>query len=169
MSSRRLSKPAPRGRKAEALPDVGVRNPRTLAQFTAYASLLRAAESLQRGFAELLKAVDLSPSQYNILRVLRVAGPLGMTCGQVGGQLIRHDPDVTRLMDRLERRALIARSREPEDRRVVRTRITASGLDLIAGLDAPVNALHEQQFGHMSERQLDELSALLATAQTHAP
>ena len=105
---------------------------------------------LERESVELLKTADLSPAQYNVLRILRGAGPEGATCGDVTSKLVKHDPDVTRLLDRLERRELIVRTREVSDRRVVRTRITKAGLALLAELDDPVDALHERQLGHLS-------------------
>jgi DNA-binding MarR family transcriptional regulator len=135
-----------------------------VAQVDAFLALVTTAERLEREVVELLKSASLSPSQYNILRILRGAGDAGLTCGQVGGRLVRHDPDVTRLMDRLVRRGLVERSREEQDRRVVRSRITTAGLELLATLDTPVDALHERQFGHMSERRLRELKTLLAEA-----
>ncbi len=146
-----------------------VRNARTRAQFGAYAELLQLSEGLQREVAELLKTVDLSAPQYNVLRVLRGAGPRGLTCGEVGGRLVRHDPDVTRLLDRLERRGLIQRARAADDRRVVRTQIADSGLALLADLDGPIDALHEQQFGHLGERQLADLTRLLQEARRRGP
>ncbi len=140
------------------------RKPRTVAQFEVFSALIVAAEELEREVVELLKGAGLSMSQYNILRILRGAGEAGLACGQVGGRLVKHDPDVTRLMDRLEKRGLIERSREQQDRRIVRTRITAGGLEVLDGLDAPVDDLHERQFGHMSERQLSTLKTLLSEA-----
>ena len=77
------------------------------------------------------------------------------------GRLIRHDPDVTRLTDRLEKRGLLDRTREAADRRIVRTRITAAGLALLADLDDPIDRLHERQMGHMSEQRLASLKKLL--------
>jgi MarR family transcriptional regulator, organic hydroperoxide resistance regulator len=142
------------------------RSPRTLAQFEAFIAVIHTAEQLQRGLTELLKDEDLSQSQYNMLRVLRGAGDAGLTCGEVGGRLVRHDPDVTRLADRLEQRGLIARTRDERDRRIVRAWITVKGLQMLGRLDAPIDALHEQQFGHLEERQLGELTALLAEAQS---
>jgi DNA-binding MarR family transcriptional regulator len=121
---------------------------------------------MQRGVTELLKKAHLTTAQYNVLRVLRGAGADGLACGQVGERLIRHDPDVTRLVDRLARRGFVVRARERTDRRVVRTRITERGLELLASLDGPIDALHEEQLGYMSESQLSELSSLLAKAST---
>ena len=140
------------------------RSPRTTAQFEVFSELLITAERFEREVVELLKGEELSLSQYNILRILRGAGDAGLACGQVGGRLVRHDPDVTRLMDRLEKRGLIARAREPQDRRVVRTKVTAEGLALLGNLDGPIDRLHERQLGHMNERRLAALKSLLAEA-----
>ncbi len=145
------------------------RSPRTVAQVHALIALVEAAAQLERDAADLLKTADLSAAQFNVLRILRGAGPEGATCGQVGDRLIRHDPDVTRLLDRLDRRGLIARGRDAADRRIVRTRITRKGLDLIARLDGPVDTLHERQFGHLSERQLSDLRDLVETLRARRP
>jgi DNA-binding MarR family transcriptional regulator len=142
------------------------RSARTVAQFEVFSELLVTAERLERDVIELLKGAELSLAQYNVLRILRGAGSAGLACGQVGTRLIRHDPDVTRLLDRLEKRGLIGRAREQQDRRIVRTTITADGLALLAGLDGPLDRLHEQQLGHMNERRLGTLRTLLSEART---
>jgi len=121
---------------------------------------------MTREFVELLKPVDLSVAQYNVLRILRGAGEPGLSCGEIAGRLIQHDPDITRLLDRLEKRQLVARGRDAGDRRVVRTRISPLGLDLLAQLDGPVDALHHRQLGHMSEARLKELSAVVHQARS---
>ncbi len=146
-----------------------VRSKRAKAQADAFLAIVGVAEDLQRGFSELFKATDLSFAQYNVLRILRGAGPEGLTCGGVSERLVQHDPDVTRLLDRLEKRALIERHRDQKDRRVVRTAITQGGLELLAQLDAPVDALHEQQLGHLSESRLTDLITLLEDARPKAP
>lgn len=140
------------------------RSARTQAQFEAFSAVLAAAEQLERELIEVLKRAGLSLAQYNVLRILRGAGAAGLACGQVAGRLIRHDPDVTRLTDRLEKRGLLERTREAGDRRIVRTRITAAGLALLADLDGPVDRLHERQMGHMSEPRLASLRKLLEDA-----
>ena len=142
------------------------RTPRTTAQVAAYLALVQAALDLRAEIQALFKSVDLTEAQYNVLRILRGAGAEGggVTCGHIGEQLIHKDPDVTRLVDRLKRRQLIERSRDPRDRRVVRTRITAKGLALLASLDEPLDALHERQLGHLDERQLADLQALAQAA-----
>ena len=135
----------------------------------AFLSIVQVAEQLQRGMAELLKEHDLSLAQYNVLRILRGAGPEGATCGDVSNNLIRHDPDVTRLMDRLDKRGFIERTRDTKDRRVVRTRITKAGAALLAELDEPVDALHSRQLGHVNAKRLAELVSVLEETRERLP
>lgn len=135
------------------------RSARTLAQFGVFEAVLRASAEMERDISALLKSHDLSPAQYNVLRILRGAGGEGLSCSQVGGRLMRHDPDITRLSDRLEKRGLIDRVRDLADRRIVRTRLTPAGLELIAKIDAPLDAIHERRFGHVPEARLEELRA----------
>ena len=158
-------KPDPPGRVALA---VHARSARTQTQFEAFSALLAAAGQLERELVEVLKHAGLSLAQYNVLRILRGAGAAGLACGQIGGRLIRHDPDVTRLTDRLEKSGLLERTREAADRRIVRTRITAAGLALLADLDEPVDQLHERQLGHMSDPRLASLKRLLQEACSRA-
>jgi DNA-binding MarR family transcriptional regulator len=100
-----------------------------------YFNLIRSADVLSRLVEDLLKPHDLSQVQYNVLRILRGAGDDGLPCHEIGARLLTHDPDVTRLVDRLERRALVSRGRDHADRRVVLVRIATAGLELIAQLD----------------------------------
>jgi DNA-binding MarR family transcriptional regulator len=104
----------------------------------AYLNLIRTADQLARGVALVLRPHKLSEAQYNVLRILRGAGTEGHTCSEVATRLVTHDPDVTRLLDRLETRGLLVRAREHSDRRVVTTRITRQGLALLDTLDGPV-------------------------------
>src|SRR5689334_4637034 len=129
-----------------------------------FVSLMRAADALARGAEALLKPYNLSGTQYNTLRILRGAGEKGLACSEVGERLISRDPDITRLLDRMESRGLIERAREAQDRRVVRTRITAEGLRLLEGLDRPVRELHRRQLRHLPAKQLRQLSSLLDRA-----
>ncbi len=104
----------------------------------AFLDLLRTTDMLSRGLVKLLKAEDLSSTQYNVLRILRGA-PDGLSCGEIASRMITRDPDVTRLLDRLEKRELISRCRETKDRRSVMAKITRAGLKLLARLDEPVH------------------------------
>ena len=123
---------------------------------------------LARGAEALLKPAGLSGTQYNVLRILRGAGEHGLACSEIGDRLISRDPDMTRLLDRMESRGWIARAREEKDRRVVKTRITPEGLRILAGLDAPVRELHRRQLRHLPAKQLRQLSLLLERARAHA-
>jgi MarR family transcriptional regulator, organic hydroperoxide resistance regulator len=127
----------------------------------AFLNVLRTANALSQGASELLKAHDLTLTQYNVLRILRGAGEKGLTAGEVGERMITRDPDVTRLLDRLEKRGLAERWRCTHDRRVVWTRITQAGLDLIAPLDQPVTDLHRGQLSHLGQDRLEKLIDLL--------
>jgi DNA-binding MarR family transcriptional regulator len=126
-----------------------------------YVDLVRTTDALSRGPAQLLKGEDLSLTQYNVLRILRGA-PDGLTCSEVGARMISRDPDITRLLDRLEKRGLISRSREAKDRRMVLTRITQEGLDALARLDKPMHEVHRKQLGHLGRERLRTLTELLA-------
>ena len=125
-----------------------------------FLELLRTCELLSRGPAQVLKQADLSATQYNVLRILRGAAE-GLPCGEIASRMITRDPDITRLLDRLEKRGLIARCRENKDRRMVMTRITPEGLKLLDRLDEPVQEAHRRQLGHMGRERLRALAELL--------
>ena len=130
-----------------------------------YLDLLRTTDILSRPFADLWKTEDVSPTQYNVLRILRGARD-GLTCSEIGARMITRDPDITRLLDRLEKRNLISRSRETKDRRVVLTRIEPEGLELLARLDEQVRDLHKQSLGHLGRDRLKTLTGLLEVIRT---
>jgi DNA-binding MarR family transcriptional regulator len=127
----------------------------------AFLDLIRTADLLSRLPERVLKAEELSGTQYNVLRILR-GSPDGLACGEIGGRMITRDPDITRLLDRLEKRGLVSRCRETTDRRTVLTRITPAGLEILARLDEPVQTAHREQLGHLGEKRLDQLGELLA-------
>lgn len=124
-------------------------------------NLIRTADAILRGLATALKPHGISPEQYNVLRILRGAGRTGLPCGEIAARMISRDPDMTRLLDRLESRGLIARARDTADRRVVNTRVAPAGLRLLAGLDAPLEAENRRLVGHLPTAQLRHLVALL--------
>lgn len=130
------------------------------AEEEAFLNLQRTTGILMQSFAQLLKAEvegGLSAAQYNVLRILRGAHPDALSCGEIGERMVTADPDVTRLVDRLVRRGLAARSRDQEDRRVVKVKITGPGLQLLAALDPVVNGWLEEQLGHLSKSGLEGL------------
>jgi DNA-binding MarR family transcriptional regulator len=125
-----------------------------------FVELARLADLLSRAPAQLLRAVDLSSPQYNVLRILRGA-PEGLLCGEIADRMITRDPDITRLVDRLEKRKLIVRLRQDDDRRRVLVRIAPQGRELLARLDAPVCQIHRGQLGHLGPSKLRQLESLL--------
>ena len=134
---------------------------------SAFLDLLRTTDLLARGLATVLKAENLSANQYNVLRILR-GSPDGLPCSEIASRMITRDPDITRLLDRLEKCALISRRREAKDRRMVMARITADGLKLLDRLDEPVKEAHRKQLGHLGRERLRELSELLRVARSAA-
>ena len=131
----------------------------------AFLDLLRTTDMLSRGLIHVLKTENLSATQYNVLRILRGSRE-GLACGEIASRMITRDPDVTRLLDRLEKRSLISRCRETKDRRTVMARITPEGLKLLARLDEPVQAGHRRQLGHLGRERLRLLAELLSVARS---
>ncbi|MCC7179635.1 MAG: MarR family transcriptional regulator [Acidobacteria bacterium] len=125
-------------------------------------SVLRTAAVLDHEFAQALKPYGLTPTQYNVLRILRGAGPGGLCRNEVGERLIRPVPDVTRLLDRMAEMKLVGRQRVDEDRRMVRTHITPKGLALLAELDAPIREIHRARLAHVGQARLRSLVTALA-------
>lgn len=139
-----------------------------------YLTLQHVADLLLRPLEETLKPAGLSHTQYNVLRILRGANrdakrrggepdsengaeAGGLPCGEIAARMITRDPDITRLLDRLEARGLVARSREKKDRRVVRAWITPAGIQLLKKLDKPMDAMHRKQFAHVPAAHLRQL------------
>lgn len=126
-----------------------------------YLTLARLCEELSEPVHKVLKSADLSQPQYNVLRILRGAGEDGLSCRQIAQRMVHRVPDVTRLLDRLEVRGLIARQRADHDRRVVRVRILDNGLELLAPLDEPIASIHRESLGRLGTHRLEALLELL--------
>jgi DNA-binding MarR family transcriptional regulator len=133
-----------------------------------FINILLTADTLSRKLSETLKRSGLTPAQYNVLRILRGAGECGHACREIGDRMITKDPDITRLLDRLEDRGLVSRARDERDRRVITVRVTRQGLDLLSELDSEVDSFDIKLFEHMSERQLTKLCELLELARERA-
>jgi DNA-binding MarR family transcriptional regulator len=127
----------------------------------AYLNLVRTADLLKHDVADFLKPFGLTPTQYNVLRILRGAGGAPKTCGEVSERLVTAEPDVTRLLDRIERQGLLERERSASDRRVVRSRITAKGLDLLATIDQGIDAHQARRLGRLGSERLTQLIDIL--------
>jgi DNA-binding MarR family transcriptional regulator len=131
-------------------------------------SIARTADRFGICFARLFREFGLTPSQYNVLRILRGEGkPLPIL--EIADRMIAAVPGITGLIDRLEAMSLVARDRSTEDRRVVNVAITPKALDLLAKLDQPVGALHERLVGHLSQGELKDLIRLLEKARQQDP
>jgi DNA-binding MarR family transcriptional regulator len=124
----------------------------------------RTASLMAMLFAETLKPFGITETQYNILRILRGAGREGLSCQEIGARMVTREPDLTRLFDRLEKRKLISRARSPEDRRVVLSKITDHGLELLTDLDPAARKLPKQILGHLSDAELRTFIDLLERA-----
>ena len=127
----------------------------------AYLSLLRTADALAASVEAKLKEFGLTGTQYNALRILRGAGTEGLPCSEIGERMITHDPDITRLLNRLEKRGLVVRARAKHDRRVIRGKITAVGLKLLREMDEPVERHNRDMLKHVGPEKLGQLIELL--------
>lgn len=134
----------------------------------AFLNVLRTAEAFLRRETELLKPYEVTLPQYNVLRILRGAEPAGLICREISERMIARDPDVTKLLDRLEDRGLVKRERQEKDRRVIVTRVTTAGLKLVNELDRPSLKLTEELLKHLGERKLKTLIQLLEEAREKA-
>lgn len=130
-------------------------------QQEAYLGILRTAAELEHALAELLKLYEITPTQYNVLRILRGAGKSGLCRNDVRDRMVALVPDATRLLDRMESTGLIARERDMEDRRYVTARITDEGLRVLQDLDEPVRALHRAQLEPLEPDEVRTLIRLL--------
>ncbi len=133
---------------------------RSVAQEAAI-GLLRTTDVARRRIAAMLEPEAITPQQYNVLRILRGAGPDGIPTLEIASRMIELAPGITRLLDRLEAKKLVHRERCPEDRRQVTCRITAGGLALLARLDPIVEAADETILGALTQAQQRQLIRLL--------
>ena len=125
--------------------------------------LMKASERIHSAAQALFKRHGLSSPQYNVLRILRGAGEDGLSCQEISGRMITRVPDITRLLDRLEAKALVARRRSDSDRRVVLTRITAPGLGLLKEMDPLLEQQVRDNFRNVAPADLDRLDEMIDT------
>ncbi len=135
--------------------------PFTSREAEAYLSLLRTADALQAQVEVRLKEFGLTGTQYNALRILRGAGPEGLPCREIGERMITRDPDITRLLNRLEDRGFVQRTRARHDRRVIYGKITAAGLKLLREMDVPTERHGREMLHHVGQEKLKQLIELL--------
>lgn len=130
----------------------------------AFLNIARTDAVLGDALTLVLTPHSLSATQYNVLRMLRGAGPEGLCRNEIRDRLITRMPDVTRLLDRMESAELISRVRSEEDRRMVHTQLTTQGRALVDSLDDAIAAEHKRQLGHLTREQLKTLIDLLTLA-----
>jgi DNA-binding MarR family transcriptional regulator len=135
--------------------------PFTSREAEAYLSLLRTSDALQAQVEAQLKEFGLTGTQYNALRILRGPGPEGLPCREIGERMITRDPDITRLLDRLEDRGFVQRTRAKHDRRVIYGKITAAGLKLLREMDVPLEKFGREMLRHVGQEKLKQLIELL--------
>jgi len=123
--------------------------------------LLRTADVVRRRLARVMAPRGVTLQQYNVLRILRGAGPEGLPTLEIGQRMIERAPGVTRLLGRLVRKQLVERGRTRSDQRCVVCRITRRGLDVLAELDAPMDAADRQGLGALGRDDIPELIRLL--------
>jgi DNA-binding MarR family transcriptional regulator len=131
-----------------------------------FLNLWRTYDRLRALEDELFARFDLTAQQYNALRLLRSEHPEHVPTLELGGRLVSRAPDITRLLDKLANRGLIERDRPAEDRRLVRVRITEAGIALLVSLREPIRECHARQLGHLSQKELKDLLALLQSARS---
>jgi MarR family transcriptional regulator, organic hydroperoxide resistance regulator len=147
----------PRGLQAELKQKI----PFASREAEAYLSLLRTTDALQTQVEAQLKEFGLTGTQYNALRILRGAGTEGLPCREIGERMITRDPDITRLLDRLEDRGFVQRARAKHDRRVIYGKITAAGLKLLREMDKPLEKFGREMLRHVGQEKLKQLIELL--------
>lgn len=145
------------------------RKPFESLQQEVFLEVLRTGNAMVDDLVELLRPHGLTQPQYNVLRILRGAEPGGLPTGEVGERMVvSREPDVTRLLVRMEDQGLVVRERRAENRRFVNVRITREGLRVLKALDAPVSQMHRRQLQHMTRRELESLAGLLERARREA-
>ena len=148
--------------------DLRQNKPFTTIYEEAHLNVARTSARLGDAVEDLLKDHGITGTQYNVLRILRGAEPDGLCRNELRDRMITRMPDMTRLLDRMEEAGLVTRTREREDRRMVLTRITERGLELLDVLDAPMAENHTAQLGHLTSEELRSLIDLLTAVRNRA-
>ncbi len=156
------------GQPAGLAGEIGKKRPFDCPEQEAFLNIVRTADVLSADFARLFRAQGLSMSLYNALRIVAGVGAGGIPVRTIADRMIVREPDITRLVDRLEQRGLVRRCRSEADRRVVRVHITAEGAALVAALHDPVRDLHRRQLGRLPRRSLLHLNELLVAVRQAA-
>jgi DNA-binding MarR family transcriptional regulator len=133
----------------------------TAGEYDAMLNVVRTAAALLDQLDGLLRPYGIGTTQYNVLRILRIAEPDGFCRNALRDRMLSRMPDMTRLLDRMEEMGLVTRERDDEDRRMVTTRITDAGRRLVDELEGPVIELYQGRFGRLSPDEVGTLTQLL--------
>jgi DNA-binding MarR family transcriptional regulator len=125
-------------------------------------ALARTVSRVMHEMEQLLKPHDLTPTQYNVLRILNGAGPEGLCGSEIGRRLVSQVPDMTRLLDRMAAAGLVVRERDPERRSFVTTRLTDAGRQKLLETTPAIDAYHREQFRRFTPEQIRQFRELLA-------
>lgn len=162
----RSPQPQPESRVRGLAAEINKKKPFESIEQEAGLNLIRTASFMTEPVERLFRAHRLSEATYNALRILRGSGQSGRACSEIGRDMVTRVPDVTRIVDRLEKEGWATRCRVPEDRRVVLIKITDKGLAVLNKLDEPIRKLHQEQFSHMTKSEIIELTRLLEKARS---
>lgn len=131
-----------------------------------YLQIRRTAELSNRWLTEVLKVHGLSTSTLNVLRILRGARPEAISSARISERMVARDPDLTRLLDKLEKAGLVKKQRDEKDRRVVNVGITPEGVRVCEAATHDTTVRLKEEFSHMTKKQLDQLADLLELARS---
>lgn len=148
--------------------EIGQQKPFRTIEEEVLLNILRTSDRLSLMFQKTLRPYGITATQYNVLRILRGAGPDGLSCSKIGDLMVAHDPDITRLLGRLEKMKLVRRRRNKKDRRQICTQISEKGLECLAELDDVVDRTNRQLLSHLSPESMQQLIALLEEARQFA-
>lgn len=144
--------------------EIAQQRPFTSVEEEALLNLMRTSDCLQRAFQRALRSWGITSTQYNVLRILRGAQPHGLTCSAIGDRMITAEPDITRLLGRMKGLKLIRQHRDKQDRRVVWTQISSTGLELLSRMDPEVTRMPKELLGHLNAKEINDLIRLLELA-----
>ena len=144
--------------------EIAQQRPFSSTEEEALLNLMRTSDCLQRAFQRRTRHWGITPTQYNVLRILRGAQPAGLTCSAIGDRMITAVPDITRLLARMKAQKFIRQQRDKRDRRVVWTQISPSGLELLSKVDPEITQIPHELLGHLNRTQLDQFITLLELA-----
>lgn len=148
--------------------EIGKKTPFAVPAEEAFLNILRTCSVLSAQANRVLREKGLAEPSYNILRILRGAGPEGRCGYEIAQHLVAQVPDMTRLIDRLEKLGLLERKRIDQDRRLVRCFITKDGLKLLKEIDEPLIELHKRQFAKLTRVQIEQINELMVAARESA-